>query len=485
VLKKLLLITSLALCMTLLIVLQLKMGKAPQVVASEPVKPVQAVQAQLVSDDFVYGDPRPDAPALAYRGAYSVGVRTLQVSNTNQVDILNYDADTNPDPRYTRVLTIEVWYPAVISVSQQHIVTYTDVLGLSNDPSRPNTPFQFRGRASRDADTDGSGAPYPLVIVSHGYPGSRYMMTYLTENLASKGYVVVAIDHTESTFDNVGGFSSTLLNRSLDQLFVLDQMAQMGQDPADFLYGLVDADQTAIIGYSMGGYGALNSAGAGYNPEGSIYSWVPGGHLAVRAEGNVTYTTSLDPRLKAIVACAPWGQGPFYGTPLETWTASALANITIPSLFIVGDRDDVAQYDVGGWGVRRIFSDTVNSDRYMLVYQNALHNIAPNPPPPEAEASWPEYERYSEPAWKTTRLNNINQHFITAFLGMHLKGEDYASYLDLVTMSNDGDQSQGTYWEGFINRTAIGMEMHHESPKATTALQYLPVTMRAFGKHVR
>ena len=35
-------------------------------------------------------------------------------------------------------------------------------------------------------------------------------MTYLAENLASKGYVVAAIGHTDSTFDNVGDFSSTL-----------------------------------------------------------------------------------------------------------------------------------------------------------------------------------------------------------------------------------------------------------------------------------
>jgi dienelactone hydrolase len=473
--RKLSLIISLTLGMTLLIVFQLKMRQVPQVIASEPVKPAQAVQTQSVSDDFVYGAPQPDTPELAYRGAYSVGVRTLQVSNPNQVDILNYDADATPDPRYTRTLTIEVWYPAIIPVGQQQVVTYTDVLGLSNDPSRPNTPFQFRGRALRDAPFYLDDGPYPLVIVSHGYPGSRFMMTYLTENLASKGYVVAAIDHTESTFDNVGGFSSTLLNRSLDQLFVLDQMAQMGQEGSLF-FNLVNADQTAVIGYSMGGYGALNLAGAGYNPNGMIYSWVPGAHLAVRAEGNPEYIASLDPRVKAIVLCAPWGQGAFYGTPLETWTASALADIAIPSLFIVGDRDDVAQYDVGGWGVRRIFSDTVNSDRYMLVYQNALHNIAPNPPPPEAEANWAEYERYSEPAWRTPRINNINQHFITAFLGMHLKGEDNASYLDLVTMSNDGNWSQGTYWKGFINRTAVGMEMHHEPSMATAA--YLPVVLR-------
>jgi len=39
-------------------------------------------------------------------------------------------------------------------------------------------------------------------------------MTYLTANLASKGYIVAAIDHTDSVFDALKGFESTLLNRS-------------------------------------------------------------------------------------------------------------------------------------------------------------------------------------------------------------------------------------------------------------------------------
>jgi predicted dienelactone hydrolase len=54
------------------------------------------------------------------------------------------------------------------------------------------------------------------VVVSHGYPGSRYLLAYLCENLASKGYVVVSIDHTDSTYRDVASFVSTVVNRSLD-----------------------------------------------------------------------------------------------------------------------------------------------------------------------------------------------------------------------------------------------------------------------------
>jgi hypothetical protein len=59
---------------------------------------------------------------------------------------------------------------------------------------------ELTGRAVRDAPPHASDAPYPLVIVSHGYPGNRFLLSHLSENLASKGYVVAAIDHTDSTY---------------------------------------------------------------------------------------------------------------------------------------------------------------------------------------------------------------------------------------------------------------------------------------------
>ena len=78
-----------------------------------------------------------------------------------------------------------------------------------------------------------TGERYPLVIASHGYPGNRFLLSHLTENLASKGYIVASIDHRDSTYRDKTVFGSTLVNRPLDQLFVLDQMAELGA--GDFL----------------------------------------------------------------------------------------------------------------------------------------------------------------------------------------------------------------------------------------------------------
>ena len=66
-------------------------------------------------------------------------------------------------------------------------------------------------------------------------------------------------------------------------------------------------------------------------------------------------------------------------------------------------------------------------------------------------------------------MNNILQHFATAFLDLHLKGDaDKAAYLDLVPNAEDGVWSvddagkpkpDNTYWNGFPNRTAKGLTL--------------------------
>ncbi|MEZ5791978.1 MAG: hypothetical protein R3D34_14760 [Nitratireductor sp.] len=92
--------------------------------------------------------------------------------------------------------------------------TSTCVTGANRKPA---------GRALVQAPLRGPSGGYPLVVISHGYPGNRFLMSHLAENLATKGFVVAAIDHRDSTYDDPAylsgnGFGSTLVNRSLDQL---------------------------------------------------------------------------------------------------------------------------------------------------------------------------------------------------------------------------------------------------------------------------
>jgi predicted dienelactone hydrolase len=404
---------------------------------------------------FIYGDLLPDAPELAGRGDYSVGVQTIDLIHKDQIDILNYGKGS--DSLYNRPLKVEVWYPADIPDDSEELTTYEEVMGNANSPDRPLIPFTFPGRAKREADSNQKAGPYPLIIVSHGYTGSRIMYTYLTENLASKGYIVVSIDHTESTFRDAAGFNSTLLNRSLDVLFVLNEVAQLGEDNNSFLSGMVNADLTALIGYSMGGYGVINVAGAGYSPQAArFFSSMSGGSTALnkRAVGNPEYEASIDPRIKAVIAFAPWGM------QRAVWNSDGLAGIKIPSLFIAGSEDDISGYEKG---TKALFEGAVNSDRYLLTYINARHNVAPNPPPQESLQPGlhiDEYLRYADSVWDQRRINNINQHFVTAFLGLHLKKADsYTQYFDVTENANEEN------WTGFKPRTSVGLQLHHLTPQ--------------------
>ncbi len=392
---------------------------------------------------------RPDAPQFAALGDYTVGVTTLTFTNPGQIDIVNATADSAPV--YDRTLTVEVWYPAATDTTPGG--SYTAFLrdGV--------TEVTLLGQAARDA-APLAGTAYPLVILSHGYPGNRFLMSHLGENLASKGYVVASIDHPDSTYDDVTAFGSTLVNRPGDQRFVLDSLAGLQGD----LGAIIDADNTAIIGYSMGGYGALIFAGAGVTTAAPDFSYsAPQRLLERNMVGTETLAALVDPRVKAVVAFAPWGRN------ADFWDASGLAGIEKPLLLIAGSVDDVSVYAAQ----RQIFTETTGTTRHLLTFENANHNAgAPIPAPDESYAfnevlGFAPFDHYADAVWDNVRMNNISQHFISVFLDLHVKGDATMQlYLTLVPNAADGvwavddagtPTATNTYWAGFQNRTAAGL----------------------------
>ncbi|WP_412555022.1 alpha/beta hydrolase family protein [Shimia sp. MIT1388] len=392
---------------------------------------------------------RPDAPALAPYGDLPVGVTTRTFVHPDQLDVLNSTEGTLA--RYDRALTVEIWYPAAAGTPPGS--TYETVL---RDPSLSAT---LTGRAARDATPKAEG-PFPLVVISHGYPGNRLLLSHLGENLASKGYVVASIDHTDSTYADQAAFGSTLLNRPIDQKFVLNSMATL-EGP---IGAITDANTAAVIGYSMGGYGALIFGGAGLAPgvEASPFA-PPQGTLLHNVRNTDSHEALIDERVKALISIGPWGRN--YGL----WDDAGLAGLRKPTLLMAGEVDDVSIYPA----MREIFDHATGTDRHLLTFENANHNAAA--PIPAPMASWqpsetlgfPPFDHYADAVWDTTRMNNITQHFATAFLDLNLKGDsNKAAYLDLVPNAKDGlfsAEEDGsfkpdhTYWQGFPARTAVGL----------------------------
>ncbi len=410
----------------------------------------------------------PLAPDLAAYGQFPVGVRTLQVTDANRPDILS-TKEGGELVRYERTLTLEIWYPASLAPGQKPagVGVYKGV--ITRDPSVVVT---LRGQAMRDAPPHPQAGGYPLVIVSHGYPGDRYLLAHLTENLASKGYVVASISHKDSTYDDQKAFSSTLYNRPFDQLFVLNEMERLGRDKTAFLSGLVDASRTGIVGYSMGGYGVVNVIGGGFRKGVESLPTAPANRLlAERTASHPNYLLSLDPRIKAAIAIAPWGM------QIGAWDAEGLKGIKTPVLFVAGSADDVSGYEKG---TRALYEDALNADRYLLTFMGANHNAgAPIPAPDETytgrNGQPPGFSHYADPVWDTVRMNNILDHFATAFFGLRLKGEtEMQSYLDVVPNGEDAvfavdrdgkPQPTHTYWKGFKRRTAGGLMLEHLPPQ--------------------
>ncbi len=414
------------------------------------------VVAQTNRIDTVRGD----APELAHFGEYTIGVRTTNMTIMDTVDVANTERGGD-NVIYNRELPVEIWYPATLSSGQEPGGSYQVI---TRNPAITATLY---GKAVRDAKPHASDGPYPLVIISHGHPGNRFLMSHSAESLASKGYVVASIDHTDSTYDSSQNFQSTLYHRPYDQRFVIETLASVtGAD--SFFSDMIDGENVGIIGYSMGGYGLLNNLGGGYNDD-MVENFLapPNGLLAAHTSGNVDYRNNLDSRIRAGVAVGPWGKN------LNLWRDEDLEGVTVPTFYIAGSADTVSGYKNG---TRAIYEAAINSDRYLLTFKNAGHNAgAPIPLPVEIRDSEDQTgaSHYTDPVWDNTRMNNIMDHFVTAYFDYHLKGEESKlEYFDLVPDGADGNYSVSngvendnhTYWKGFGAGTAVGLMMEHLAP---------------------
>ncbi len=249
---------------------------------------------------------------------------------------------------------------------------------------------------------------------------------------------------------------STLYNRPFDQLFVLNEIARLGKPGSrSFLAGIVDDTHTGMVGYSMGGYGLVNVIGGGYSESSISANGAPPNRLlAQRAASNPDYPRTIDERIKAAIAIAPWGM------QIGFWDAEGLKGIRTPVLFVAGSVDAVAGYEKG---TRAIYENAVSADRYLLTFINASHNAgAPIPPPietyrySEALKSFP-FVHYADAVWDNVRMNNILDHFATAYFDFYLKGQqDKAAYLQ---------RPAGGEFKGFQPRTSVGITLEHQAAR--------------------
>ena len=406
----------------------------------------------------LYTDQPPVTPELALSGSYDVGVTTTKINDPDRINTANFITTTD------RPLLLEIWYP--INLLTQKLkptkATYKNVTRLQK-------PFELQGEAYRDALIVSDGK-FPVVVLSHGFTGYRTQMFYLGEHLASHGYIVIGIDHKDSTnsevFDDAtraSGFISTLYNRARDQQFVLNYFS--ASRPSNDLNNLVkrmDTNNAAIIGHSMGGFGAINTAGGCYDFKSeqlkkigvpSVISSL----LPLRLDSCFAGQDSLDPRWKAIQVYAPWG-GEF-----NVHSADAMEKISTPMFYVAGDQDNTSGYKDG---VKKLYQQTGSQHKYLMVYENARHNIAGHPAPSASFNTDFELGHYVEPSWNIETINRINKHMTLAFLDCHVKTNiDRCGYLPSREDIEQYEGSNGQYtepWTGFKHLWGSGIRFYRQ-----------------------
>ncbi|MFE4372806.1 alpha/beta hydrolase family protein [Streptomyces sp. NPDC056835] len=239
---------------------------------------------------------RAEAPQLPRpTGPYAVGRRPLHLTD-----------QARPDPWLpeagARELMVTLYYPARAGTGTPARYATTEEIRLllefqKLDAAAPPEVLSATGVHSRVNARPSGGGLHPLVVLSPGFTVSRYTLTGLAEDLASRGYVVAAVDHAYESAgaafpggrtltcvacDKIGepeGGSFATTVRAQDVSFLLDRLT--GARPAWRYAHIIDKKRIGMAGHSLGGASAASAmAGdsrvrAGINMDGSFHGSVP------------------------------------------------------------------------------------------------------------------------------------------------------------------------------------------------------------------
>ncbi|WP_299528329.1 dienelactone hydrolase family protein [uncultured Streptomyces sp.] len=222
-------------------------------------------------------------------GPFAVGTRVVQWT-----DPLRPESFT-ADPHDRRTVVLQLWYPArkgpaggqraqYLGRTEQEARTVSDA--LAREAGLPGFLVdgvpRARTHAVFGAPVAGGGERFPVVLFSPGSGGVRTQNTAWAEELASHGYVVVALDHPYDSAAVVLADGRTIhakiastgdrdedgrlavgwtAVRAADLRFALTQLEHLDRgENTDPLTGRLDTGRVAVTGHSMGGAAALQAA---------------------------------------------------------------------------------------------------------------------------------------------------------------------------------------------------------------------------------
>lgn len=206
-------------------------------------------------------------------GNHLVGSEVFRWTDPQRAEVLT------ADPQDRREVVAQAWYPTEVSQGQR--VPYfeaQDRLPAMIDiyPSWFFNDFrQVDTHAIMSPAISDERATWPVLLFSPGWGSSREDYTGLCTDLASRGYVVVALSHPyESAVTvlasgqvvgqsgNASIFGASMADmseiRAADSSFVLDQLTELARiEPTSPLAGHLDLQRVGMIGHSLGGATAV------------------------------------------------------------------------------------------------------------------------------------------------------------------------------------------------------------------------------------
>jgi len=193
-------------------------------------------------------------------GPYPVGTVSRLMTDPSRTN--RYNIPTNSS------FMVTIWYPAEPSagVLPEACVESNSTLYAYLNERNPSLVAKFVSHAVSGLPVATKQATYPVLLYSHG-GGFRRQNTDKALELASHGYVVVAMDHewtSASVFPNgqaVYGYTTfcsttkecfqpTIESAIKDYRFVLSELSQLNND--DPLAGRLDLERLGAYGFSAG-----------------------------------------------------------------------------------------------------------------------------------------------------------------------------------------------------------------------------------------
>lgn len=207
--------------------------------------------------------------------------------------------------------------------------------------------------------------PHPLIVFSHGAGGSGANYNGITTRWASRGYLVIAPTHADSTSllppnERRGVRAGELVrdvltdpdgwaNRARDVTFILDSLDEL-ERLVPRLAGKIDRDRIGVAGHSYGAHTAQVIAGAKIRTK-------PSGELQGFA----------DPRVKAALLMSAQGEGQM-GLAEGSWDA-----LRIPLMVMTGSEDRGAKGQDPMWR-KAPFMHSAAGDKYWVFIEGATHS---------------------------------------------------------------------------------------------------------------